>query len=231
MQKFTVFSIILSISVVLILGDIVFHDYLSAFNNANATDTTITVPADDINPTLDPGNEDSGLDTTEVNEDDGLDETAWVELTEDTNLAVLTPSITDQNFINAGFFDPVLKDTIFSGLIFQFIRFSDQSDAFVYQWNLFDNEEFIGSVYEIKYPSDVGSLQGYLTLRDRANAQTDMGTVNEVNNYRDASFYFNHATKTKTVHLVIRSGATIYAFEYAYTHHDKMKNLFAYEIR
>ncbi len=218
MHKFTVFSIILSISVVLILGDIVFHDYLSIFDaGADEEITEEEVPV--LEENLD-----------EDVEEEVSEEAAWVELAEETGITVLQPGMTEDVFVQAGFFDPVLKDTIFSGLVFQFISFSDQTDAFVYQWNLFDGENFIGSVYEIKYPSEMGSLQGYLALRGRADSMPELGAVNEVNNYRDASFYFNHATKTKTVHTVVRAEANLYAFEYAYVHHEKMKKVLTFGL-
>ncbi len=134
--------------------------------------------------------------------------------------------LTGEDFSVAGFENPVLKDAVFDGNIFSFLTFSDQSEAFVYQWNFFDGETFVGSVYEVEYNSETGGFQGYLTLRDRASQLLDLGDVNESNTYGDASFYFNHKAKTKTVHLVLRKGGTIYAFQYAYSNHDKMKNLF-----
>ena len=217
MQKFTVFSIILSLSVVLILSDMIFHDYLGE----GAANTLELSPADviyDADVTLpDELTYDSGIDSTEM---------ALIELAEEIDITVLHPGMTEELFVEAGFFDPTLKDTIFSGYVFQFIGFSDQTDAFIYQWNLFDGQDFIGSVYEIKYPSEMGGFQGYLSLRERAELLTDLGTVNEVNIYGDSSFYFNHVSKTKTVHKVVRSGANVYAFDYAYSHHDKMQKVF-----
>jgi len=111
-------------------------------------------------------------------------------------------------------------------MVFQTISFADQGDATTYQYNLFDGENFIGSVYEFRYPTETGSFQGYLSLRERAATLADVGELNEANNYGDASFYFNHFSKTKTVHLVMKSRNNIYAFEYAYKHHDQMKNVF-----
>ena len=78
----------------------------------------------------------------------------------------------------------------------------------------------------MKYPSETGAFQAYLTLRDRAKELTDLGLVNEVNNYGEASFYFNHKIKTKTVHLAVKQGNNLYAFEYAYRWHEEMKKLF-----
>lgn len=203
MQKLTIFSVLLSISVILIVVDIVAHDYLSEFEAAQET-----------------------LPTEEMEETTLLEE-GIVDLSEEEpDLTVLESSLSTQVLVQAGFLNPVLKDTIFSGLVFQFISFADQNEATLYQWNVFDGEEYIGSIYEIKYPTETGSFQGYLALRERAMSLTDLGTVNEVNNYGDASFYFNHKTKVKTVHLVVRTGTDIYGFEYGQGYHEKMKNVF-----
>ena len=221
MQKFTVFSIIFSISVVLILGDLVFHDYLNAETmGAGSASGAESQLKDFTNSGAELLNDDSTPDdiTEETSEE--------VSLSEEVDLGLLNTNISEKPFFSAGFLEPTLKDTIFSGLVFQFIGFSDQVDAFVHQWNLFNAEDYIGSVYEIKYSTETGSFQGYLTLRDRAKELTNLGTVNEMNQYGDASFYFNHGVKTKTVHMVMKSGDTVYAFEYAYAQHEAMKKVF-----
>lgn len=210
MQKLTLFSLLLSISVILIVGDIVYHDYLSDFEAAVPTETEEEATEISLNP------------DTELEEEP----VALSEESEEIVATVLESSLSGELFKQAGFIQPVLKDTLFSGLVFQFISFADQSEATVYQWNVFDGEQYIGSVYELKYPTETGSFQGYLALRERAMSLSDLGTVNEVNNYGDASFYFNHKTKVKTVHLVVRTGNDIFGFEYAQTYHEKLKNVF-----
>lgn len=145
---------------------------------------------------------------------------------EEEEVEVITPGLSEEHLLSAGFADPVLKEAIFNGNVFNFISFSDQTDSYIYQSNFFDGELFIGSIYEIKYTSETGAFQGYLNLRDRAKALTSVGVVNETNSYGDSSFYFNHNTKKKTVHMIMKKGSTIYAFEYAYINHEKMKNLF-----
>lgn len=199
MQKFTVFSIILSLCVIFILGDMVFHGYL----NTNVLQIEEAAQAG-TGETTEPIIENVQVDTSDIPE----------------------AKLKAADFIAAGFENPVLKDAVFDGNIFSFLTFSDQSDAYIYQWNFFDGETFIGSIYEVEYKSDTGGFQAYLTLRDRAVKLLNLGDVNETNSYKDASFYFNHKAKKNTVHLVIRKGGTIYAFQYAYSGHDKMKNLF-----
>ncbi|OGJ46282.1 hypothetical protein A3J23_02240 [Candidatus Peregrinibacteria bacterium RIFCSPLOWO2_02_FULL_48_14] len=210
MQKFTVFSILLSLAVILGIADIIFNDYL----NGEASVTPVV--EEDYLPI-----EEEVIEEEIIEEENGGEE---VDLSEDQ--AFLEPNLGLELFEESGFSSPVLKDTIFSGLVFQFISFSDQKDATIYQWNLFDGEQYIGSIYEIRYATETGSFQGYLSLRERAGGLANLGTVNEVNNYGDASFYFNHKTKVKTIHLVFRSGASIYAFEYSQSAHDKMKKAF-----
>lgn len=203
MQKLTLFSVLLSISVILIVGDIVFHDYLNEFEASTP-------------------NEETDLTSGET----PLEQEAPVDLSEEMEPTLIQSSLSAELFTQAGFLKPVLKDTIFSGLVFQFISFADQEEATVYQWNIFDGELYVGSVYEMKFPTETGSFQGYLALRERAMSLSELGAVNEVNNYGAASFYFNHKSKVKTVHLVIRTGNDIYGFEYAQTNHEKMKNVF-----
>lgn len=199
MQKFTVFSIILSLCVIFILGDMVFHGYLN----------TSVLQVEEVSQT-----------------GSGTEVEPLVENVQLSSSDIPEAKLTTEDFITAGFENPVLKDAVFDGNIFSFLTFSDQSDAYVYQWNFFDGETFVGSIYEVEYKSDTGGFQAYLTLRNRAVKLLDLGDVNETNSYGDASFYFNHKAKKNTVHLVIRKGGTIYAFQYAYSGHDKMKNLF-----
>lgn len=197
MQKFTVFSIILSLCVIFILGDMVFHGYLN-------TSVLSAAPQSSTGAEIEPAVENI------VVHEDGLP----------------AAKLTADHLNAAGFANPVLKNAVFDGNVFSFLTFSDQSEAYVYQWNFFDGEIYVGSIYEIEYRSDTGGFQGYLTLRDRASKLLNLGDTYESNTYGDASFYFNHKAKKNTVHLVIRKGGSVYAFQYAYSRHEQMKKLF-----
>ncbi len=219
MQKFTVFSIILSLVVVLTITDVLFNNYLNLDTAVDTVDTTEVMPTP-ITDTSEP----LTLPVTDTTTDTPTSPDQPVELQE---TAEDTPSsLSVDLFRTAGFENPTLKEAGFSGLVFEFLGFTDQSAATVYQWNLFSGAAFVGSIYEIKYGTDTGGFQGYLNLRDEAKTLTDMGTVNEANNYGDSSFYFNHKAKVKTVHLLIRVGANLYGFEYAQGYHESMKKVF-----
>lgn len=130
------------------------------------------------------------------------------------------------NLEAAGFFTPTLKEALFSGLLFQFIPLESSTDVVSSQWSIFDGENYVGTIYELSYPSETGALQGYFSIRNLAQGLTELGAVNEVNLYGEGSFYFNHKIKNQTVFVVIRSGSTVYGFEYPYTFHENMKKLF-----
>lgn len=199
MQKFTVFAILLSLSVVLVLGDILLNNYLkTSVLGAETPSEVLTV-----------------------------EQELPVEL-ESKDLAVESPEsqLALNNLEAAGFFSPVLKEALFSGLLFQFIPLDSPTDLISSQWSIFDGEDYVGSIYELTYSSETGALQGYFAIRNLAQGLTELGSVNEVNLYGEGSFYFNHKIKNQTVFIVIRSGSTVYGFEYPYTFHENMKKLF-----
>ncbi|MFA5854904.1 MAG: hypothetical protein WC846_01255 [Candidatus Gracilibacteria bacterium] len=208
MQRFTLFSMILSAVVVLTIGDVLFHGYLSG-------STEDPLPVDNGAETALP----SDIEPSDTQGNDAPD--TVVQLQEE-----ILPLISVDMFSMAGLMSPTIKEMEFSGFIFQFVPFTDSGNAKVYQWNIFDGENYVGSAYEIKYGTDTAGFQGYLGLRDTAKGLVDLGTTNETNNYGDASFYFNHKVKTGTVHLVMRSGKDVFAFEYAQSFHENMKKVF-----
>ena len=224
MQKLTIFSLMLSASLILILGDLVLNDYLKQDPVASLPGNELveeTVDAANMNAV---GDQEVGV----VIEDGPLNESVEVELASDSQ------ALNEENLLNvldlsllrlAGFENPVLKDTLFTGSVFQFLPYSG-SEASVSQMNFFEGENYVGTLYELIHQSDTGSFQSYLDLRDASGDISSEGSLNEVNNYGSSSFYFNHFIKDQTVHLVIRSGQRVYAFEYASKHHESMKPLF-----
>lgn len=221
MQKFTVFSILLSLSIVLGTVDVFFHGYLNPENTPEqeSIEEEEVPPVEEVEPEI--GAETAlEVDSEEDTPVDTADET--VELQEETPSSLLTQDL----FVQAGFGAPVLKTALFSGLVFQFIPMNSGTEADALQWNLFDGQNYVGTAYELIYSTDTGAFSSYLDLRDEAGKLTTIGNVNEVNLYGDASFYFNHSTKVKTVHIVIRYADRVFAFEYAQDAHDKMKKLF-----
>jgi len=220
MQKFTVFTIIISLTVLMALGDMIAHDYLQ--NNvagvpAHAEDATPQVQA------LVPQGSQNAEVTTELVAPTADSQDALPDL-----VPVKTAWLGDQpeTFELSGIVSPVLKVASYSGLLFDLIPFETSAGGVLKSWNLFEDERYIGNVTQIQFDTDTAAFQAYLQVRQSAQAEAAMGSVNEANNAGDASFYFNHLVKTKTVHRVVLKENTIYVLMYAYSDHEKLKNLF-----
>lgn len=213
MQKFTVFTIILSLTILMVLGDLVAHDYLK--NNVTALPEAVQTGPQV--PALVQADE---IPTEEV-------------LPVETETEVLVP-VSDvgwlgespETFSLLGFVAPVLKTTQYSGLLFDFIPFDTATGGQIQSWNLFDGERYVGNVTEVHFGTDTAAFQAYLQMRQTAQSESSLGSVNESNNAGDASFYFNHLVKTKTVHRVVLTGERLIVLMYSYSDHERMKNLF-----
>ncbi len=122
--------------------------------------------------------------------------------------------------------DSELKSKNFPDKVFQFLGYNDKS-AESYYWELFSGEEYVGSLYEIVCANPTEAFTVYTDLKQSGMDQPDAGTINEVNNYGEASFYFNDMVKTTSIFIVILEENRIFAFNYASTYHNNFKKLFS----
>lgn len=118
----------------------------------------------------------------------------------------------------------VLKEKNFPEKVFQFLEFDNDNSDGMY-WELFADSTYEGGLYEIicKNPTDAFTV--YTDLKSSAMDQPENGTINEVNNYGLASFYFNDNVKTSTVFLVILGEDRVYAFGYPKEEHERFKKI------
>lgn len=120
----------------------------------------------------------------------------------------------------------VLKSKNFPDKVFWELEYDDES-AEKYYWELFSGEEYLGSLYEIVCADPTEAFTVYTDLKQSGMDQPDTGTVNEVNNYGEASFYFNNIVKTTSIFIVILGKNQVFAFNYSSTYHDNFKQLFS----
>jgi len=121
--------------------------------------------------------------------------------------------------------EPVLTTNEYDGLVYGFWDVSeDFSDYTVLHHNLFDGPDFVGSIYETTLTSEIQTFHVYSTLRGLASTSGE-GAINENDAYGDASFYFNHSTKTNTSFLTMQKGDSVYAFEYSHDYHENIRSL------
>lgn len=255
MHKFTIFTILLSVCVVLIVADLVLHDYWGedfASQNA-ATEQTIpdettldettpneitgdssTTPVTDGTTATPNSSTDSTLATDPElygDEEDNPTDIGTVtpndsgETTTVVDETALNPTLTQALTADLSLIEPILETESYTGLIYGFWDLSASLNGSI----ILRHKLFDGTTFLGSIYEIQGATEVDLfSLYEalRTLARTsDTGTINENNAYGEASFYFNHSVKTNTVFLTVRTQNAVYAFEYAPSAHVQMKKL------
>jgi len=224
MHKFTIFTILLSVCVVLIVADLVLHDYWGEDFASQDAITEQTSP-DETVPDETPVSPGASTDLTTPTDPEFYGDEEDNPTTSTTEPPEVQPTLTQALTADLGLTEPILETESYTGLIYGFWDLSASlNGATVLRHKLFDGTTFLGSIYEIRGTTDVDLFSLYEALRTLANT-SDTGTINENNAYGEASFYFNHSVKTNTVFLTVRTQNAVYAFEYAPSAHVQMKKL------
>lgn len=227
MHKFTIFTILLSVCVVLIVADLVLHDY---WGEDFASQDAITEQTTPDETSLDETSPDETVPDETTPDEIAITDPELYGDEEDNPSEIgtetaLKPTLTQALTADLGLTEPILETESYTGLIYGFWDLSASlNGATVLRHKLFDGTTFLGSIYEIQAATDVDLFSLYEALRTLAST-SGTGTINENNAYGEASFYFNHSVKTNTVFLTVRTQKAIYAFEYAPSAHVQMKKL------
>lgn len=207
MHKFTIFTIVLSIMVMFVVGELVLNDTLKR-DDAPAEEVlametpeaeTVTTPEAELLP------------ESEV--------TPEAEALPGATASLGSERFTKDLLVSLGVLEPRTDAESFDGLLFGFLDVKAALSGFdVLATAVFDGTQFVGTFYEIPADSETRTFGAYEGLRQAAQL-SPTGTINENNSYGEGSFYFNHYTKTGVNFLIVRKGTTVYAFEYNPTYH------------
>lgn len=190
MQKFTIFTVIFSIAVMAVVAELVMNNYVGS--DVIATNSTTA-------------NETNGAPSTNDTQS----------ATVDSDGRTVTADLLTQ----AGFIQPVYKETVFSGLLFSLIDLSTLTSSMnVVQGNIFTDVTYAATATEFTFNTPEQTDTFYQFLQEKA-ASVSGATVNVTNTYSEGSFYLNSAIKTKTAFLVVKKGLKVYAFEYPHRNH------------
>ncbi|HCW32915.1 MAG: hypothetical protein UT55_C0035G0008 [Candidatus Peregrinibacteria bacterium GW2011_GWE2_39_6] len=235
MHKFTIFTIIFSVTVIFIMADLIINDYWGKdFANENQLQGDAEIPTAFTQTTTAITNETTlplegnPTDNTPSNSElEKMDQIATNTTLDATNTPNPAPSaqITTTLLQNLNITSPRLETDNYEGLIY---GFWDTQKAFnsytILRHKIFSEDNYLSTIYEIQTLNEIETFSAYQILYDLAqNSAT--GTINETNSYGNASFYFNHSTKTNTVFLTFQTKNTIYALEYAPNYHSSMREL------
>lgn len=203
MHKFTIFSIIFSFMVILVVAELVVNDYLNK----------------EITP---PKSLEMGQANILVDEDAVITETE-PEVVGSEAAALPGFQVTQELLAKSEFTEPVFRAVEFNGKYFQLIDVSDFAKG-VKKANIFENQRFAGAIYENHLANAEAAYEFYQLLQAEGQKSIE-NQINETNAYGDNSFYVNNRNKNATAFLVIKLEKSVFAFEYPHRSHSKIKAL------
>ncbi len=195
MQKFTIFTIIFSLAVILVMAELVINDYLESEKN---------------------------LQTNVIKEIEGVDEKSDSSNIdeEQANFKIIDEALLRE----AGFKDVSFKKVAFSGKIFQLLALPGINNDKVNKLNIFQGQNFAATLYQIALNSSEASDELYDYIRNNLTNKPNLA-INETNQFGENSFYINNTNKKKIAFLVVMIGSELYGFEYAHQYHPIIKSL------
>ncbi len=196
MHKFTIFTLLFSVTIVAIIADLIFNNYLDKPLNQTPKKAETIVEEEVAEPTAPPIQEEEPIEST----------------------------ITTNLLSGAGFLNSVLETVPFSGKLFQIIEPAGVDPQNIFKINIFEDKDFAATTYEIPFPEAKGAKELYSYLKTQISAIPE-ATINESNSFGEQSFYLNIASEKKTVFLVVQLKNSVFAFEYPHKSHSKIIKL------
>lgn len=251
MNKLTVFTVILSILVVVLVSELVLNKYFSSVEEGKVEILTTQSPHPSLNQASastneaetvailsETGEEDienqsieqilgEELSQNEVDSGSAGElsdvEGTFTEETVNTEVNSVPKGTIDASVLKAsGFPDADLVSASFDGSIFQSVDVADLNLGIKKEYVASKNEVF-GAVYTFSVDSDTQN-ELYKVLRDRAAFGASV-EVNETNTFGDNSFYMNDARRETTAFLAVRVENKFYCFAYPKKFHSYFKVL------
>ena len=222
MSKFTIFTIILSISMITVVADLAIRDYFKADETQTSVLTDVAPP--DVLPVTSP---EPPADVPPVPATTKAPASTPVAspAPETPSPAPLPPpsSINQQKITKAGF-TATLSEAAFDGKVFQLLDITKTPVDAINFYQLKQDTNPIVSITEIVLRDEIRALSLYSLLQNKTKPYIDL-SLNETNAYGDRSFYVNHAKKPDEAFLVLKIGRSLYAFAYVKTYHPQLKEL------
>ncbi len=220
MNKFTIFTVILAVSVITVTVDLGLRDYFSKNSEASVfgADEEWQEPVEEPQPEFQP---EEVVIAPDPAPPASIPEPVFVP-------PPPASSITQTKIAEAGFTGP-LTEKHFNGRVFQLLDITKNPvDAISFYEVMQDSTLEAGvpvvSVVEIVLPDEIRALQLYVLLQNKTKPYIDL-TLNETNAYGDRSFYINHAKKLDEAFLTVKIQNRIYAFAYVKLYHPQVKKL------
>ena len=237
MNKFTIFTIILAVSVMTVTMDLAVRDYFGVSGQASVLTNSeepqasqpaevkkieSTVPANATVPAEAGGSEQGTVTSSALPAPLG----ATLELPARTRetIAPLRPSAITSDKVSQAGFTATLQEQHFNGKLYQLLDITKNPVEAISFYELQEKGTPIASITEISLKDEIRALQLYVLLQNKTKPYIDL-SLNETNAYGDRSFYINHAKKPDEAFLTVKIGRMMYGFAYVKTYHPQIKKL------
>jgi len=203
MNKLTIFFICATVLVIGVTGTLLGYRYIERHSEEPAQKEEEVVVEEPIEPEPEPE------EPTET----------------DNPLIAVLAGIDQQMIIDAGFQNGTVSIEQFDGLIFNDYDISEYQDDEHIRYIVKEGVEDAGIINELIYPSQDIAYGVYEQLKAKMTSEESPFTINETNQYGEASFFANNSTETNSVFLVVKLNERLYTLHYPAKNHNKMKNL------
>ncbi|MBT6068990.1 hypothetical protein HOG48_04505 [Candidatus Peregrinibacteria bacterium] len=218
MHKFTVFTVILSIITISVVVDIVVNGYSISDDYIPEASEVEVIDSSDLADRLTNGVVEEIA--VKAEEKIVLEPEIEVEKTDEENT---NSKITKELLQAIGAEKGIVKNSPEKPYL-QAIELEENVKNSLEIVNLFDFEEYLGTMYELNFETKVEAEQLYSDLKTQSIA-VEGASIRETDSFGEQSFYFNQEGKTKTAFVTLRIGANIYGFEYPHKSHQFFKDL------
>lgn len=239
MNRFTIFTIILSVSVITIFADLLVRDVVGPQGMASVISSQKDSQAE-VSPVFSDSDESVAGDTfKDLVPDDAVtledptqdenapqsDSTSTPDSTASTQTTATPPVsfVTSALVKNAGFKGTIDKKQ-FPGKLYQLLDISTFPVESIDNYMIQEDTVAAASITEIVLRDEIQALQLYLLLQNKTKPYIDL-TLNETNAYGDRSFYVNHKDKPNEAFLTVKIKNRIYGFAYVKFYHPELKKL------
>lgn len=244
MQKFTVFTVILTILVVVVSAETFVNKYLPSFSKADITSPgsmdKLTLPKE-----LPIETETKVADTTKILEDTqsttsnssllGIgdiqkESTPTPVIGSDIEGFSPAPSSVSKSYLsdslitNSGFTGASIEAEVYDNTLYKNIDLADLKGIKVEKYNVTDNTNSFAKVYVISFDGTTTLEDTYNVIKLRAGQLSDV-QLNETNEFGLGSFYMNDVRRSGVAFLTVKIADKIYGFSYPKQYHPQIKNL------
>lgn len=222
MNKFTIFTIILAVSIVTVMADLGFREYYGTAGQTSVITSENPAPAQkSVTPT---GVTETTVPSAAADVSAGTNTPAGAATTA-TPYIVPPPSstITQEKVESAGFTGQ-FTEKHFDGKVFQLLDITKIPVEALGLYEIAQDDTPVVTVTEIALKDEIKALQMYVLLQNKTKPYIDL-SLNETNAYGDRSFYINHAKKPGEAFLTVKIGKMIYSFAYVKFYHPEIKKL------